>query len=110
MREYLKVLDSSKPVVFCGDLNVAHLDLDIYNFDAKHIVKQSGCTPRERASFTELLSGDTFADAFRFLHPGKLRNLKVQLFNMYHKLQMQAVIIHTGVNVHLPEMLIKVSD
>ncbi|CAN0164926.1 unnamed protein product [Ectocarpus fasciculatus] len=65
---YLKKLNESKPVVYCGDLNVAHLDLDIYNFDAKHIVKQSGCTPRERAAFGEMLETG-FVDAFRHFHP-----------------------------------------
>ena len=43
---------------YAGDLNVAHLDLDIYNYEAKHIVKQAGLTPQERASFTTLLTGD----------------------------------------------------
>ena len=70
MWQYLKELDSRKPVVYCGDLNVAHLDADIYNFDAKHISKQSGCTPEERTSFSQLLSNG-FVDAFRHLYPGK---------------------------------------
>lgn len=69
MRAYLKNLSAAKPVIYCGDLNVAHLDLDIYNFDAKHIVKQSGCTPRERAAFGQMLS-EGFVDAFRHLYPG----------------------------------------
>lgn len=69
MRAYLKKLNELKPVVYCGDLNVAHLDLDIYNFDAKHIVKQSGCTPRERAAFGKMLETG-FVDAFRHFHPG----------------------------------------
>jgi exonuclease III len=71
MRGHLQELDRSKPVVYCGDLNVAHLDADIYNYDAKHIVKQSGCTPQERAAFGEMLSCG-FVDAFRHLYPGKV--------------------------------------
>ena len=69
MREYLKGLEAKgKPVVYAGDLNVGHLDLDIYNATAKHIVKVSGLTPRERESHTDLLSAG-FVDAFRWLYP-----------------------------------------
>lgn len=68
MRQYLCELREKKPVVFCGDLNVGHLDLDIYNPTAKHIDKQSGLTPEERASFQVLLDLG-FVDAFRYLHP-----------------------------------------
>lgn len=75
MRSYLRDLNSRKPVVFCGDLNVAHLDADIYNWDAKHISKQSGCTPEERASFGVLLESG-FVDAFRHLYPGNLAFIK----------------------------------
>jgi exodeoxyribonuclease III len=68
MREYLCRLRERKPVVFCGDLNVGHLDLDIHNPTAKHIATQSGLTPQERSSFQTLL--DTgFVDAFRHLYP-----------------------------------------
>ncbi len=49
-------------------MNVGHLDLDIHNPDAKHIVKQAGLTPRERDSMTHLLSNG-YTDAFRFLYP-----------------------------------------
>ena len=70
MREYLRELSTKKPVVFTGDLNVGHLDLDIHNPTAKHIDKQAGLTPQERASFTEFLSGN-FHDAFRYLYPSK---------------------------------------
>lgn len=69
MRKYLSSLQQKKPVVFMGDLNVGHLDLDIHNPTAKHIVKQSGLTPVERNSMTEFLSSG-FTDAFRFLYPG----------------------------------------
>ncbi len=69
MRDYLCKLRESKPVIFIGDLNVGHLDLDIHNPTAKHIVKQSGLTPEERNSFSSLLAAG-FRDAFRFLYPG----------------------------------------
>jgi exonuclease III len=68
MREHLKELEKSKPLVLLGDLNVAHLDTDIWNVSAKHIVKSAGCTPRERAAFGELLA-DGYVDSFRHLHP-----------------------------------------
>lgn len=68
MRAHLKTLGASKPVALIGDLNVAHLDADIWNVEAKHIPKSAGCTPRERAAFGELLA-EGHADAFRTLHP-----------------------------------------
>ena len=71
MRNYLKQLSATKPVIFTGDLNVGHLDLDIHNPTAKHIDKQAGLTPLERSSFTEMLSSH-FHDAFRYLYPSKL--------------------------------------
>jgi exonuclease III len=55
-RAYLSHLDARKPVVVGGDLNVGHLDLDIYNVSAAHIKKTSGLTPQERASWTETLA------------------------------------------------------
>mmetsp|Transcript_6332 Transcript_6332/g.6543 ORF Transcript_6332/g.6543 Transcript_6332/m.6543 type:complete len:401 (+) Transcript_6332:26-1228(+) len=67
LRDYLKRLNKSKPVVLGGDLNVGHLDVDIYNVTAKHIVKQAGLTPQERASFSTLLSTG-FTDVFRYYH------------------------------------------
>lgn len=68
VRTYLKTLEETKPVIFLGDLNVAHLDEDIYNPDAKHIAKQAGLTPRERHSFG-LMLGEGFVDAFRYFYP-----------------------------------------
>lgn len=65
---YLKGLEKKKPVIFTGDLNVAHLDADIYNYSAKHIPKVPGCTPVERQSFTRILEAG-FVDTFRKLHP-----------------------------------------
>ena len=56
LRESLRALDARKPVMLVGDLNVAHLDADIYNVTAKHIPKSAGTTPEERAAFGELLS------------------------------------------------------
>lgn len=68
---YMNELRKTKPVIFAGDLNCGHLDLDIYNFDAKHIVKQAGLTPQERSSFSRMLDAGYF-DAFRYLHPGTI--------------------------------------
>lgn len=70
IRSYLNQLKTKKPVIFLGDLNVGHLDLDIHNPEAKHIVKQAGLTPRERESMGKLLQ-EGFSDALRFLYPGK---------------------------------------
>ena len=58
MRTHLKTLagQSAKPVVLFGDLNVGHLDADIWNVTAKHIPKSAGLTPKERAAFGTLLA------------------------------------------------------
>lgn len=66
-REYLLTLDAKKPVVLCGDLNVAHQEIDIKN--AKSNRKNAGFTDEERAKMTELLEAG-FADTFRELNPG----------------------------------------
>ena len=65
-RAYLKELDAKKPVVLCGDLNVAHTEIDIKN--AKSNENSAGFTPQERAKMTELLDSG-FVDTFRYLHP-----------------------------------------
>ncbi len=65
-RAYLKELDSKKPVILCGDLNVAHTELDIKN--AKSNVNNAGFSPQERGKMTELL-GSGFTDSFRHLYP-----------------------------------------
>lgn len=65
-RAYLMELDQTKPVVLCGDLNVAHTEIDIKN--AKSNVGSAGFTPQEREKMTELL-GSGFVDSFRYLHP-----------------------------------------
>jgi len=56
-------------VVLLGDLNVAHLDVDIWNVTAKHIPKSAGCTPREREAFGVLLEDGPYIDCFRHQHP-----------------------------------------
>ncbi|CAL1528888.1 unnamed protein product [Lymnaea stagnalis] len=65
-RNYLKTLDKKKPVVWCGDLNVAHQEIDIKN--PKGNVRNAGFTDEERNSFTETLK-EGFIDSFRHLHP-----------------------------------------
>ncbi|MBQ5515360.1 MAG: exodeoxyribonuclease III, partial [Oscillospiraceae bacterium] len=65
-REYLKGLDAKKPVILCGDLNVAHEEIDIKNPQSNR--HNSGFTDEERGKMTELL-GSGFVDSFRFLHP-----------------------------------------
>lgn len=66
MRAYLTKLDDSKPVVYCGDLNVAHQEIDIKNASSNH--KSAGFTDEERQKMTELLDSG-FCDTFRVLHP-----------------------------------------
>ncbi len=64
--DYLKALDAKKPVIVCGDLNVAHKEIDIKN--PKTNVNNAGFTPQEREKMTALLSRG-FVDSFRLLHP-----------------------------------------
>lgn len=54
--------------MWLGDLNIAHTNLEVWNDGAKHLPKQAGVTPEERASFQEQLDAG-FVDAFRRLHP-----------------------------------------
>ncbi len=68
LRAYLKGLDGKKPVVLCGDLNVAHQEIDLKN--AKSNRGNAGFTDEERAKMTELLSAG-FVDSFRHLYPEK---------------------------------------
>ncbi len=63
---YLKRLDQKKPVVFCGDLNVAHNEIDLKN--PKTNRRNAGFTDEERAKFTTLLENG-FTDTFRFFYP-----------------------------------------
>jgi len=66
-RRYLKTLERRKPIVFCGDLNVAHTELDLANPKAN--VKNHGFTPEERAGFSELVKAG-FVDTFREFEKG----------------------------------------
>lgn len=64
--EYLRELDASKPVIYCGDLNVAHEDIDIRNFKTNK--GNSGFTVEERSKMTRILSNG-FIDTLRYFHP-----------------------------------------
>lgn len=64
--DYLKKLDSKKPLILCGDLNVAHNEIDIAR--PKSNKKNAGFTKEEREDFTKLLS-EGFFDSFRKLYP-----------------------------------------
>ena len=65
-RNYQKELEKTKPVVFCGDLNVAHQEIDIKNPKTNH--RNAGFTDEERGKMTELLESG-FVDTFRYLYP-----------------------------------------
>ena len=67
-RGYLKTLDVNKPVILCGDLNVAHNEIDLKNPATNR--GNAGFSDEERAKFSELLAAG-FTDAFRFLYPGR---------------------------------------
>lgn len=67
-RGYLQNLDKKKPVVICGDLNVAHREIDLKN--PKSNRKNAGFTDEERGKMTELLAAG-FSDTFRTLYPDK---------------------------------------
>eukprot|EP00928_Gymnodinium_smaydae_P047013 TRINITY_DN31355_c0_g1_i1.p1 TRINITY_DN31355_c0_g1~~TRINITY_DN31355_c0_g1_i1.p1 ORF type:complete len:481 (-),score=84.85 TRINITY_DN31355_c0_g1_i1:198-1577(-) len=64
----LSDLAQKKPVMLIGDLNVAHLDIDIWNVEAPHVPKSASTTPQERESFGRLLDAG-FVDGFRHIHP-----------------------------------------
>jgi exodeoxyribonuclease-3 len=66
---FLKELDSKKPVILCGDLNVAHKEIDIKNPEANR--RNAGFTDEERNKMTELLE-DGFIDTFRYFYPDKV--------------------------------------
>lgn len=65
-RDYLKKLDAEKPVVVCGDMNVAHQEIDLKN--PKTNRRNAGFTDEEREKFSCLLR-DGFTDTFRFFYP-----------------------------------------
>ena len=66
--QYLKKLEETKPVIVCGDLNVAHREIDLKN--PKSNRKNAGFTDEERAKFTDLLAAG-FTDTFRHFYPDK---------------------------------------
>ena len=68
VRNYLKSLNEKKPVVYCGDLNVAHNEIDLKNPSSNH--KNAGFTDEERSKMTELLNSG-FIDTFRYKYPDK---------------------------------------
>ena len=63
---YLKNLEKSKPVIFCGDLNVAHKEIDLKNPKTNH--HNAGFTDEERQKFDQLLQNG-FIDTFRYFYP-----------------------------------------
>ena len=67
-REYLLSLDAKKPVVVCGDMNVAHEEIDLKNPKAN--IGNAGFSYEERGKFTELLEAG-FTDTFRWLYPDR---------------------------------------
>lgn len=67
-KTYLRKLDLKKPVVLCGDLNVAHKEIDLKN--PKNNTNNAGFTPSEREKLTNLLN-EGFIDSFRYLYPTK---------------------------------------
>lgn len=67
-RQYLNELRKDKPVIVCGDLNVAHQNIDLKNWKTNQ--KNAGFTPEERQKFTELLETG-FIDTYRYFYPEK---------------------------------------
>lgn len=65
---YIKQLEAKKPVIFCGDLNVAHQEIDLKN--PKTNRRNAGFTDEERAKFSHLLS-EGFTDTFRYFYPDR---------------------------------------
>lgn len=66
LREYMTELDAKKPVIYCGDLNVAHEEIDLKNPKTNHF--SAGFSDEERAKFSELLAAG-FTDTFRARYP-----------------------------------------
>ena len=65
-RDYINRLNEKKPVVFCGDLNVAHCEIDLKNPKTNH--NNAGFTEQERNKFTQLLDSG-YTDTFRYFYP-----------------------------------------
>ena len=70
MRKYLLSLEEKKPIIYCGDLNVAHTEIDLKN--PKTNVGNPGFSDEERGKMTELL-GAGFVDSFRYQNPEKIK-------------------------------------
>lgn len=70
MRDYLKALDTQKPVIFCGDLNVAHEEIDLKNPKTNHF--SAGFSDEERGKFSALLA-EGFSDTYRKLYPDAVK-------------------------------------
>ena len=70
MRAYLTELDAKKPVIYCGDLNVAHNEIDLKN--PKTNVGNAGFSYEERGKMTELLNSG-FTDSYRYVHPDTVK-------------------------------------
>ena len=68
IRNYLLKLNETKPIILCGDLNVAHMEIDLKN--PKSNRHNAGFTDEERGKMTELLDSG-FTDSFRYLYPTK---------------------------------------
>ena len=68
-KNYLLELDSKKPVIMCGDLNVAHTEIDLRN--PKTNRKNAGFTDEERSKFTTFLDSG-FIDTYRYFNPDKI--------------------------------------
>ncbi|MBD3203930.1 exodeoxyribonuclease III, partial [Candidatus Woesearchaeota archaeon] len=67
---YIKKLEEKKPVIFCGDLNVAHKEIDIANPQKNK--RNAGFTDEEREAFTKILDSG-YIDTFRHFHPEKIK-------------------------------------
>ena len=65
-KKFLKTLDAQKPVIVCGDMNVAHKEIDLKN--PKTNRRNAGFTDEEREKFTQLLDAG-FTDSFRYFYP-----------------------------------------
>ncbi|MBE6650826.1 MAG: exodeoxyribonuclease III [Ruminococcaceae bacterium] len=70
LREYIIKLDEKKPVIYCGDLNVAHEEIDLKNPKTNHF--SAGFSDEEREKFTKLLASG-FKDTFRTLYPDEVK-------------------------------------
>ena len=70
LRAYIRALDAEKPVIYCGDLNVAHEEIDLKNPKTNHM--SAGFSDEERAKFGELLDAG-FADTYRRLYPDRVQ-------------------------------------